>query len=180
MSTKTLTTLQQFYELPEDESGYTYELDRGELIKMPPSPAKHERIKNRIAKLLILALQKSDLGEVLVETGFEIDSESWRRPDVSFIGKERVKQIDDEKPLAGAPDIAIEVYSVSDSIRILNRKVRHFLETGSQAVWVIYPNSKEVNIISKTADTWLGEGDTLESPDLLPGLSIPVRKLFED
>src|SRR5713226_8562698 len=114
MSTKTLTTLRQFYELPDDDSGYTYELDHGELIKMPPSPAKHERIKNRIAKLLILALQKLDLGEVLVETGFEIDLESWRRPDVSFIGKERVKQIDDEKPLAGAPDIAIEVYSVSD------------------------------------------------------------------
>lgn len=179
MSTKTLITLEEFFRMPEDDTGYTYELDRGELIAMPPSAAKHEIVNNRIAEVLILFLQGKSLGTVLTETGFTIDPESWRRPDVSFVRAERLRQIDREKPLEGAPDLAVEVYSPSDSMRVLTRKVRHYLETGVKAVWVVYPDPREVQVVEPAGERWLGEADVLDAPEILPGFSIPVKSLFE-
>ncbi len=179
MSTRTLMTLQQFFDLPEDDSGWTYELDRGELIKMPPSAAKHELLKNKIARLLAPFVERANLGLVLVETGFTLDPESWRRPDVSFLRHDRVAKLDPDEPLEGAPDLAIEVVSPSDSKRVLNKKVRHFLDTGTAEVWMVYPDSREVNVVSTQGERWLGVEETLESP-VLPGLSLPVRSLFED
>lgn len=179
MSTRTLMTLQQFFDLPEDDSGWTYELDRGELIKMPPSAAKHELVKNTIAELLMPFVRSKKLGRILVETGFTLDPESWRRPDVSFLRHDRVAKLDPDEPLDGAPDLAIEVVSPSDSKRVLNKKVRHFLDTGTAEVWMVYPDSREVNVISTQGGRWLGVEETIESP-VLPGLSIPVRSLFED
>jgi Uma2 family endonuclease len=172
-------TLQQFFDLPEDDSGWTYELDRGELIKMPPSAAKHELLKNKIARLLAPFVERAKLGLVLVETGFTLDPESWRRPDVSFLRSNRVAKLDPDEPLEGAPDLAIEVVSPSDSKRALNKKVRHFLDMGTAEVWMVYLDSREVNVISTQSERWLGVEETLESP-VLPGLSLPVGSLFED
>jgi Uma2 family endonuclease len=56
MATKILMTLEQFYAMPESDRGETYELDRGELITMSPSPSEHEMVKNQLAALLILFL----------------------------------------------------------------------------------------------------------------------------
>jgi Uma2 family endonuclease len=179
MSTRTLMTLQQFFDLPEDDSGWTYELDRGELIKTPPSVAKHELMKNWIAELLMPFAEKATLGVVLVESGFTLEPESWRRPDVSFLCRDRVTKLDLDEPLAGAPDLAIEVVSPSDSQRRLTHKVQHFLETGTTEVWIVYPDSREVNVISTQSERWLGFEETIESP-VLPGLSLPVRSFFED
>jgi Uma2 family endonuclease len=179
MSTKTLLTLEQFFELPESDQGVTYELDEGELIVMPPSPAKHERIKNRIARILNRLLNDKGLGEVHVESGFVLDAESWRRPDVAFIRSERLRQIDNEKPFQGSPDLAIEVYSPPQSRGQLARKVQHFLEAGTQTVWVVYPDTKEVNVLASSGERWLGEEDTLEAPELVPGFSVVVRELFQ-
>ena len=172
-------TLQQFFDLPEDNSGWTYELDRGELIKTPPSVARHELMKNWVAELLIPFVERAKLGVVLVESGFTLDPESWRRPDVSFLCRDRVTRLDLDEPLVGAPDIAIEVVSPSDSQRMLTHKVQHLLEAGAAEVWMVYPDSREVNVVSTQGERWLGVEETLDSP-VLPGLSLPVRSLFED
>ncbi len=115
----------------------------------------------------------------MTEAGFEMQEESWRRPDVCFVRAEKFVGIDRKKPLVGAPDLVVEVVSPSDSKRVLARKVEHFLQEGTQVAWVVYPDSQEVNVITKTANRWLGPDDTIDEPSLLPGFSEPVRSLFE-
>jgi len=48
MGTKTLLTLEQFDQLPEEE-GVRYELDEGELIVMPTARPRHNLVRDNIA-----------------------------------------------------------------------------------------------------------------------------------
>ena len=48
MGTKTLLTLEQFDQLPEEEGAH-YELDEGELIAMPTARPRHNLVWDNIA-----------------------------------------------------------------------------------------------------------------------------------
>ena len=48
MGTKTLLTLEQFDQLPEEEGAH-YELDEGELIAMPTARPRHNLVRDNIA-----------------------------------------------------------------------------------------------------------------------------------
>ena len=82
--------------------------------------------------------------------------------------------------IQGAPDIAVEVISPSDSASHLQKKVGEYLDAGSHAVWVVYPDTREVHVFGPTGAVRVLKGaDTLEIPDLLPGLSIPLAAIFD-
>lgn len=174
MGVKTLITFEQFSQLPEDEN--KYELDRGELITLPPNAAEHEYVKNRIARLLDRFVDSQHLpGMVYSESGFAVDPESYRIPDVAY--RRTIQR--GPQPLTGAPDLAIEVHSTSDSPRYISRKIAHLRETGTHTVWVVYPQFQEVHVVDPSGERWLTAADTLEAPELLPGFSLPVSKLFD-
>ena len=61
---------------------------------------------------------------------------------------------------------------------LLARKTRHLLDGGTSVVWVVYPDTREVNVIRATSDEWLGVDDIIEDSALLPGFSAPVRAFF--
>jgi Uma2 family endonuclease len=181
MQTGTLLTLEQFFEMPDsnEKTGERYELAHGELIVVPPPPAIHERTKNFVAKLLILFLDGYDVpGMILVETGFTLDEESWRRPDVSFISEEREAAQDLNEPYDSGPELAIEVVSPSESRAMLARKIDHFLASGTRRVWALYPETRQVHVHEIGKVTKLNSDDTLEEPELLPGFSMRVADLF--
>jgi Uma2 family endonuclease len=74
----------------------------------------------------------------------------------------------------------VEIFSPSDNVRQLMRKVKQYLAAGCHTVWIIYPERKEVHVIDATgADRLLTIDDTLDAPELLPGFTIQVGELFE-
>ncbi|MBI3683641.1 MAG: Uma2 family endonuclease [Acidobacteria bacterium] len=177
MQQKTLLTLEQFFAMPDD--GHDYELVHGELVLMPPQDFEHESAKSEVTVALAFFLQnRRHLGWVYPETGAILDEDSWRKPDVCFIRQERLVKLGPKSRIEKAPDLCVEVVSPSNSQRQIAEKVRHYRSTGATAVWVLYPNSQEIHVITKDRDQWLGPEDSLEQPDLLPGFSVPVKSLF--
>jgi Uma2 family endonuclease len=62
----------------------------------------------------------------------------------------------------------------------LERKIDQYLAAGAIAIWVIYPQRRRVHVFAGTrTGLVLGEDDCLEFPRLLPGFSLPIRRLFE-
>ena len=177
MEQKTLLSLAEFFAMPGD--GVDYELVHGELVRRPPQPYIHDLVKNHIQELLALYLSTNRLGRVFVETGSVLDEGSWRQPDVAYFRKERLASQDPNKPIHGAADICVEVVSPSNTHREMDERARHFLATGAQCVWIVYPATKEVQVRTKTETSWLGSEDELAHPDLLPGFSARVQDLFE-
>ena len=180
MGTKTLLTLEQFLRLPED--GMQHELNRGELVSMPPPSLQHARIANRIAQALADYVKGKRMGEVLVEAGYSLRGGELpivRQPDVSFVSALRIRRADQEGWIEGAPELAVEVVSPANTAQDLEDKIEQYLTFGAKAVWVIYPKQRRVRVYRVGGDqTVLDNTSDITEPELFPGLSIPVREIL--
>jgi Uma2 family endonuclease len=176
MATKTLLTVEQFEQLPDD--GMRHELDEGELIAVPPTFGLHGKVQAKTAYHLQNFAGARELGLVLVEAGFRLKRNTVLAPDVSFIRAERANTLDLESRFECAPDLAVEVISPSETAAEIAHKVRHYLHAGA-VVWVLYPKDRTVHVFetSKSARV-LEADDLLESPSLLPGFAVRVSELF--
>ncbi len=182
MATKTLLTIAEFEKLPEKE-GVRYELDEGELVEMTFPTPRHNLIVGRLYAVLDGFVRARKLGTVFPsDTGYVLSRQpaTLRGPDVSFVGTERSTAIDLDRNIGGAPDLAVEVVSESDTARDLQKKVRQYLATGSRTVWVVYPATREIHVFDADGSVQrLTPDKNLESWHLLPGFSHPIADLFE-
>ncbi len=187
MSTTTrLITADELLVMPHrDEHGNDcrLELIRGELKVMSPSKLLHGIICADVAAELSGFVKVRDLGVVVgAETGFivERDPDTVLGADAAFISHERLSTIEDlDKFAPFAPDLAVEVMSPSNTKREMEEKVVLYFAAGARAVWVFNPKKKSVATYASPTDVRvLGEHDTLDGGDVLPGFKLELSKLF--
>jgi len=174
-------TAEELLRLPDD--GYRYELVRGELRKMAPAGHIHGRVAINVTTPLDRHVRDHNLGVVYAaETGFKLASnpDIVRAPDIAFIRRERVEDVGDlEGYWPGAPDLAVEVISPSDTYTDVQEKVFDWLEAGTRMVILVMPRKRVVTVYRSMTDMiMLTEHDTLDGEDVVPGWKIPVRELF--
>jgi len=178
MATTTgLLSWEAFEQLPDDDMHH--ELIEGELQTLPPPRSKHGYVANNVS----IALRPLEqLGRVFVEVGYKLTSDpaSWIQPDVSFSRRENLRA-EVGGHFLGAPELAVEVVSPSETARDLDRKIELYLRFGTLVVWVIYPETRKV-LVHLPDGTVLPRGmnGTLTLPALLPDWQLPVAKLFEE
>jgi Uma2 family endonuclease len=171
MGTTTLLSFEEFERLP-DEPGKDELLD-GEWFHLPPAFISHMDIAHRVFALLSSMAHMLDarFGQVYLETGYKVGSRNWVVPDVSITRRDHPR----EKYLEGAPALAVEVISESNTARQIERKRRLYLDNGTVEVWVIYPETASVWIYgSGRSQDFTGE---LRS-EIIPGLRIDLNDLF--
>ncbi len=180
MGTKTLMSLAEYERLPED--GMLHELIEGELIAVAHPKYRHMWISHTVRDALNEAAGTHGLGKSFIEMAYLIreDPPTLRVPGVSFVRAERLRPPSDEGYLMFAPDLVAEILSPSDSAQEVREKVRQFLNAGTSVAWVVYPKLREVEVYCADGSARvLNEHQSLELPDLLPGFSLPVAKIFE-
>jgi Uma2 family endonuclease len=179
MATKTLLTIEQFDQLPVKE-GILYELNEGELVSMTEPMPRHNWVRDNIARLAGNFVEERKLGRVFLETGYQLTPETVRIPDVSFVPAGRMPEIDLDRRIQGAPALAIEVVSPTDLAEELTQKVKQYLAAGAKAVWVFYPKTREVQVFRADGGSFVRrEHETPEDPDILPGLSLDLKSVFD-
>ena len=179
MGTKTLLTLEQFLHLPDD--GMQHELNRGELVTMPPPMSAHSEIVRRVHEALLKYVPGSGSGRVYVEAGYLLRTEpkTIRQPDVSFLQSARAELFSEQRYFEGAPELAVEVVSPANTAQDLEDKIEQYLAFGAKAVWVIYPKQRRVRVYRVGGEqTVLEETGDITEPELFPGLSIQVRAIL--
>ena len=158
------------------------ELIRGELRMMIPAGGEHGRIAGYLAFLLSTHIVKHRLGTFYAaETGFILvrDPDTVRAPDFAFIAAGRAAP-PERGFIPGAPDLVVEVLSPDDRPGYVREKVAEWLEAGSAAVWVVDPRERTVTTHAPDEPpTTLGEADTIRGGDVLPGLELMVRDVFQ-
>ena len=177
-----LMTADELAEFPDDS--FQCELDEGELIMMAPTGEEHGRIEGDVFGLLYTEVRKRRLGRLYSsDTGFVLreNPDIVRSPDVAFVRQERLPlPVTSGGFIRGAPDLAVEVRSPSQSPADLSRKTQQYLDSGTDTVWVIYPREKKafVRNSSGTAKTVTLDG-FLEAPRILPGVRIALQEVFQ-
>jgi Uma2 family endonuclease len=115
-------------------------------------------------------------------TGFVLEgsAEVVRTPDVALVRNEHMPN--DGIPTGyfpGTPDLAIIVVSPNDKFDEIAQRVRDYFDAGSRRVWIVRPRVKMVTIHRSEQDVQIiAETQTLNGGDILPGLEIPLTKLF--
>jgi Uma2 family endonuclease len=182
MATKTLLTIEQYKALDEP-AGVRYELDQGELIVTPSPATRHNLVCGHIYSRMSSWVEEHDLGLVVYEVDVKLAEDTVRRPDIMFIRRERMQEVDlDQAPVRVVPDLVIEVVSKHDHPDDLMLKIRQYQRAGVQATWVLYPKTRQAyrygpHALQPTVFD-AERGDKLEEPDLLPGLSLPLSEIL--
>ncbi len=176
-------TADELLAMPDD--GYRYELVKGELIRMSPTGQEHGVLTINLTLPLGTYVKANKLGVVCAaETGFKLeqDPDTVRAPDIAFISQARYAKVGrTAKYWDGAPDLAVEVLSPSDTPRKVERKVADWLQAGAQSVWVVNPKRRTVTVYSSQFETViLTEHDELDGGDVVPGFQLTVAEIFAE
>lgn len=181
---KTLLTLDDLME-PENER---VEIINGEVRGKMTAGVEHHMVTRNIFRYLDAYCTIHGTGEVFFDglhylmyseaTGLQ-DS---LLPDTSFVKKESIpKDWKTKKPYPGVPDLAVEVISPGEKAADIQRKVRTYLDKGTEQVWVVYPDTKEVHQFIKgepeTVNVYTGS-KKLDVAALFPGLELTTDQIF--
>jgi Uma2 family endonuclease len=174
MATKTLLTVEQFMQLPDDEDRpIRRELEQGELVELPSPTLLHNRICGKFFVSLTLFAEKKKLGTVVSQTSVRIDSNTVYIPDVVFWDARHAASMDnDEWLMQIVPQLTVEVASPSNSFPRMLRKARDYRRAGVHTVWVVNADPFEIHVFDPGPRRVITAGQTLEAPDILPGFSI--------
>jgi Uma2 family endonuclease len=106
-----------------------------------------------------------------------------RMPDASFISWERYpkkKRRRAEIPTV-APDLVVEVFSKDNTRKEMQRKLEEYFRAGVRLVWYVDPVKRTVRVYTAVdRSTLLGEDDTLDGGDVLPGFTLSIRDWFAE
>ena len=185
----TLMTAEEFIRLPR-EDGWHYELAEGRLVRMPLAGYNHDVVVSRLAARLLPFVEEHNLGEcTLSQAGYLLsqrgEPDTVRSPDLAFVSSARIPRPNTPESIAFprlAPDLVVEVVSPSQYRPEMFERARMWLSSGVRLVWIIWPQSKQVEVwqpASDTPTTVLGVTDILDGLDVVPGFTCPIARLFK-
>lgn len=176
-------TADEFYMLmSERDDDRRFELVEGYVIEMAPPRYINSIIAHKVGMYLGLHVEENDLGYVSgADGGFALSASDVRIPDVAFVAKERI-QGKIPNLISGAPDLAVEVISPSETPASINEKTRLYFDTGAKVVWIIYPDDRFAEIRTPSDEGFhviiVGIDDILHAKSVLPDFELPLIKVF--
>lgn len=179
MAPEKLVTAAELEQMPRGEE---FELVRGRLVPVTPAGDKHGHAAVILAARLHDHVRVQRLGRVRAETGFVLfrGPDTVRGPDVSFVAAGRPAGDRSRHGFAdGAPDLAVEIISPSNTRPAIAEKVAEYLAAGSRLVWVIDTDRRfaEVHRPVGVARVIEEEG-ALDGEDVVPGFRYPLAHFF--
>jgi len=161
------------------DDGRWVELINGEIVEMPPSSPRNTVLAGWILYLLAGFIIPRKLGYLsMADGGYRVSPTSVMQPDVGFITRARAGGLSG-KVFPVAPDLAIEVISPSERVGKINEKLHAYLDGGTPYVWLVYPESRSVEIYTAVGQyTTIEESDTIDGGDLLPEFTVTGKELF--
>ena len=155
----------------------------GKLIIMPPTGSE---TGNRNFKLIQQLANWTDRDGSGIgfdsSAGFILPNGATRSPDASWIKLNRWNNLSTEQKSKFAPicpDFVVELRSPSDSLEILQEKMREYIDNGASLGWLIDRSAKQAYIYTPDAEVkCLDSPQTLTGDSLLSGFILDLTKIW--
>jgi Uma2 family endonuclease len=169
-----VVTVEEFLRLQPPRAGH-YELHHGEVILMTAPKWGRQRIQDRLAALL--RSLAGGRAYVTKEMSFRPapEYEVWEA-DVGVTLTERADEVADDEYLMGAPDLAVEVLSPSNTVDEINDKMSVCMANGCVSFWIVDPKRKRVSVTEGDVTKHFGVAASIPCP--LLGADVQVREIF--
>lgn len=181
----TLLTADEFHDfvLRPEHRGRRFELVRGEVLEMPRPGKFHGFLCGNLARILgnFAAARKkgyvctNDTG-ILIET----DPDTVRGPDLLFFDDVATPDLIERKWAETPAVLAVKFLSPNDTLGTVHRRVLDQLRFGTETVWVVDPEARNVTVYQRNRQPRLLEWDeVLGETEFLPGFRCKVADLFD-
>jgi Uma2 family endonuclease len=180
-------TLEEFWEIPDPDDRFHYELIGGLLFMVPPPDAPHDDIDARLNKWLVLFLtEKKIKGDVLHPRASiyrDVATGTYLEPDMMFVSDELKNRMGKKRTTA---DIVFEYVSKSGAVYDRTTKADTYLALGVRELWLVDPATVTIEVRyaaeRKGKPMWesrhYSEGEMAESR-VLAGWRVSAKELFE-
>jgi Uma2 family endonuclease len=178
-------TYEDFVLFPDD--GKRHELIDGEHYVTPSPNTRHQRISRDLLVIIATWLEEHPTGEVfcapydVVFSDFDVVE-----PDLLYLSNERAGQVLTPLHARGVPELVIEIASKGTRKRDETIKRRLYERVGVSEYWVVDPETDVVRVYRREQQGFArpvewshAAGDVLTTP-LLPGLELPLARIFRD
>ena len=167
-------TLEDFIANPPEEK----EFIDGNLVEKTGMTIRHSKIQARISRLWgNYLLESGQGGEVYVELPC-ITVRQGRRPDVCYLTPELVAEFGNNATLPHSPPLIAEIASPTDAAEDLFAKTAEYLESGCLEVWLVFPESNRLLIITQTETLAFDRDDEVSTQKVLAGFRVLLSELF--
>src|SRR5262245_20842093 len=164
-----------------DRENRPCELVEGTLVEKPMG-YEESVLAMLIGTFLTNFVRPRKLGLVTGEAGtIKLFPGLVRIPDVAFTSWDRLPGRKWPKtPIPHlAPDLVVEVLSKSNTKPEMRRKLEEYFAAGVRLVWMVDPRRLTVRVHTAVDQSVLiGEGQSLDGGDVLPGFVLPLSELF--
>jgi Uma2 family endonuclease len=174
-------TLAEYFALPEGQPNYEFE--DGELIRMNPPHARHQRVLLRLATLIDQFVSDQNLGSIWPEIQVDLPVKRVYIPDLIFLATEHLDRYSDtDGRLHGAPDLVVEILSPATRRRDRTIKLRAYQDAGVAWYWIVNPDDLWIEEYHHTLAGYVvtqsvPPGDIF-APGLFPELKIDLAALL--
>ena len=172
--TETAFTLKDFIADPPEEKEW---ID-GSLVEKTGMTIRRSKLQSVISWLWRnYLLESGQGGEVYVELPC-LTLDRGRRPDVSYLTTELVDKFGDRDTLPQSPSLIAEIASLSDAAEDLFAKTDEYLASGCREVWLVFPESHRLLIVTQTQTWAFHNPDEVRTQEVLSGFRVSLGDLF--
>jgi Uma2 family endonuclease len=176
-------TYDDFVHFPDD--GRRHELIDGEHYVTPSPNLRHQRIVGALYFVITSWLETHPVGELLLSPLDVVFSDfDVVEPDLLYVSNERRKQVLTPLHVRGTPELVVEIASKGTRRRDETIKRRLYERAGVTEYWMVDPEIDAVGVYRREGERFARRvelssegGDVLTTP-LLPGLEIPLARIF--
>lgn len=156
------------------------EMIEGEKYKMSAPNPVHGIITGNIYRALLSHIDAS-FGRVVSNMGFKLAPKTEVLPDVAFVNTQHWNELSTPKIFNGAPDLAIEINSPSDTTERIHKKIQSYIKANTRLIWSIYPLDGYVIIYEagQAHPILLNQEQELDGKEVIPGFKLIIKALFE-
>jgi Uma2 family endonuclease len=178
-------TYDDFVHFPDD--GKRHELIDGEHYVTPSPRLRHQVILGNLFVMIASWLEDHPIGRVFLSPlDVVMSNVDIVEPDLLYLSNARAAATLTELHVRGVPELLVEIASPGTRRRDDGIKRRLYERAGVTEYWIVDPDVDRIRVHQRDGDAFgravelsCEHGDILSTP-LLPGLEMPLSRIFRD
>ncbi len=176
---------EQFFEFCQQNKDVRIErTSEGDLEVMPPAGWETGHRNMKLAVQLGTWAEQDDTGVATDSSGgYRLPNGAVRAPDAAWVRRGRLAELTAEqkrKFIPLCPDFVIELRSPTDSLSLIEAKMREYIENGARLGWLIDPEERKVHVYQPgEAVRVLENPGEVSGEPVLPGFTLDLRRIWE-
>ena len=167
-------SLEDFMTEPPDDMEWV----DGQLLEKNGMTLKHGEIQVNLGFYWkSYAISSEQRGKVYTDVPCRTNKQG-RRPDVACLPPELVAQFGNSAVLPQSFPLVAEIVSPTDLGEDIFLKAREYLDSGCLEVWLVFPESRWVIVITQSQALMFTTGQVVSSQVVLQGFSVAVDELL--